>query len=204
MHQARLWVYSMLKHSCQPFVPVGFWFSDSAGLMWPRDPAPWLPERDSDRAVGPWRTRLQSGRANCRGLSEICMVRPLYVRECVWIGRLRAVVADVVWLNAAVRRVRRLSFRVSNRSSLALLACGSLWYLLLVTLFYQKPCVSAVWCKYGCGGSPRQHAEREKVRAEGAPITGTLSAFAMDSRQVFDLRANLNKTKRRFYVTRFC
>lgn len=138
MRQARLWVYGMSKHSCQSFVPVRFWFSDSAGLMWPRDPPPWLPERDSDRAVGPWRTRLLSGRANCRGLSEICVVRPLYVRECVWIGRLQAVVADVVWLNAAERRVRRLSCCVSNRSSLALLTCGSLWYLLLITLFYKN------------------------------------------------------------------
>lgn len=137
MRQARLRVYSMSKHSCQPFVPVRFWFSDSAGLMWPRDPPPWLPERDSDRAVGPWRTRLLSGRANCRGLSEICMVRPLYVRECVWIGRLQAVVADVVWLNAAERRVRRLSCCVSNRSSLALLTCGSLWHL-LITLFHKN------------------------------------------------------------------
>lgn len=46
------------------------------------------------------------------------------------------------------------------------------------------------WC-----GSLCQHAAREKVRAEGAPVTGTLSAFAMDSRQVLDLRANLNKNR---------
>lgn len=36
------------------------------------------------------------------------------------------------------------------------------------------------------------HAAREEVCVEGAPITGTLSALAMDSRQVFDLLAKLN------------
>lgn len=133
--KARLWVYSMLKHSCQPFVPVCFWFSDSAGLVWPCDP-PWLPERDRDRAVGPWRTSLVSQRANCRGLSEICMVRSLYVRECVWIGWLQEVVADVVWLNSAERGVRRLSCCVSDWSSLAHFTSGSLLHLLLITLLY--------------------------------------------------------------------
>lgn len=112
-HNVALRVYSMLKRSCKPFVPECFWFSDSAGWMWPCDP---LVARE--RAVGPWRARLLSGRANYRGLSEIYMVRLLYVCECVWIGWLQAVVADMVWLNATERRVRRVCCYVSQWSSL--------------------------------------------------------------------------------------
>lgn len=64
------------------------WFSRLDVTLWP------LVARE--RAVGPWLSRLRSGRANSRGLSEICVVRQLYVcvpvRVSVWIGWLQAVV----------------------------------------------------------------------------------------------------------------
>lgn len=76
------------------FTALILWLSRLDVTLWP------LVARE--RVVGLWLLRVQLGRASSRGLSEICMVRCLYVCSCVHVW-------DWLWAFFSQQRRQKVS-----------------------------------------------------------------------------------------------
>lgn len=173
----------MLRLSFQSFVLGCFWFSDSADWMWPCDSC--LPGREW-WGHGCWgyswgEPTPEDYQRSARYISFSALYVCACVCECKQAG-CRLQLANMVWLQGGESCERKVFHYVGFS---VILMPGTLWHLLLITSFWT----TCVWLipGIGCGRNFCQHAARQKVFTEGAPIAGVLSAFAMDTRQVVDL-----------------